>query len=219
MKTLVLAAATAFAAAAAVAHAQYDRDRPYNPDPAPYVAPDRGDYRYDRRNDERDRHDRRDERAQVVDSRPVYGEAGTHQECWNDATKSYERHAIGAGTVIGAIAGGILGHQVGSGRGNTAATAAGAIGGGVIGNRIERNRADDNDNGQRCRTVRDPSDNSRDVVGYDVRYRYQGRDYETYLDHDPGRWLVVGEDTRADGTPRHAMDAHPGRPDYDPDKR
>ncbi|HET7546475.1 MAG TPA: glycine zipper 2TM domain-containing protein [Usitatibacter sp.] len=218
MKTLVLAVASAFAAAAPFAQAQYDRDRPYNPDPSPYVAPDRGDYRYDRRDDDRDRRDRRDERAQVIDSRPVYGEAGTHQECWNEQTNSYERHHVGAGTVIGAIAGGVLGHQVGSGRGNTAATAAGAIGGGLIGNRIDRNRADNADERERCRTVRDGSSSERDVVGYDVRYRYQGRDYETYLDHDPGRTLVVGQDTRADGTPLRTMDEYPGRPDYDPDR-
>lgn len=218
MKTLVLAVASAFAAAAPFAHAQYDRDRPYNPEPAPYVAPDRADRPYDRRNDDRGRYDRRDERARVIDSRPVYGEAGSHQECWNQETKSYERHHIGAGTVIGAIAGGVLGHQIGSGRGNTAATAAGAIGGGVIGNRIDSNRADNQDNGERCRTVRDGSDDSRDVVGYDVRYRYQGRDYETYLDHEPGQWLVVGQDTRDDGTPRNATDTYPGRRDYDPDR-
>lgn len=219
MKTLVLAVASAFAAAAPLAHAQYGRDRPYDPDSPPYVAPDRADAPYDRRDDDRDRYDRREDRARVIDSRPVYGEAGSHEECWNEETKSYERHGIGAGSVIGAIAGGVLGHQIGSGRGNTAATAAGAIGGGVIGNRIERNRAERSDNRERCRTVRDESDNSRDVVGYDVRYRYQGHDYETYLDHDPGRSLVVGQDTRDDGTPLRTMDAYPGRPDYDRDRR
>jgi outer membrane lipoprotein SlyB len=46
----------------------------------------------------------------------------------------------GAGAVIGGIAGGVLGHQIGSGRGNDAATVAGAIGGAVVGNEIERRR-------------------------------------------------------------------------------
>ena len=45
---------------------------------------------------------------------------------------------INAGTVIGGLAGGVLGHQIGSGRGNTAATIAGAIGGAVVGNEIEK---------------------------------------------------------------------------------
>lgn len=42
----------------------------------------------------------------------------------------------GVGTVIGAVAGGIIGHQVGKGSGNTAATIGGAMVGGAVGNRI-----------------------------------------------------------------------------------
>ena len=42
-----------------------------------------------------------------------------------------------AGTIIGGIAGGVLGNQVG--KGNTLATVAGAVGGGYAGNRIGAN--------------------------------------------------------------------------------
>ena len=41
-----------------------------------------------------------------------------------------------AGTVIGAVAGGILGHQVGKGTGRDVATIGGAVVGGMVGNRI-----------------------------------------------------------------------------------
>lgn len=44
-----------------------------------------------------------------------------------------------AGTIIGGLAGGVLGHQVGKGKGNTLATVAGAVGGGYAGNRIGAN--------------------------------------------------------------------------------
>lgn len=216
MKMLALAVASALAVAAPLAKAQPYPDRPYDND-HPYVAPDRSDVPYDRR-DDRD-YDRHEDRARVLDSHPVYGEAGEHQECWNDQTHAYERHHIGAGTVIGAIAGGVIGHQFGSGTGNTAATAAGAIGGGVVGNRIDRNRAENDQPGERCRTVRDESDNSRDVMGYDVRYRYRGREYDTRLDHDPGRYLVVGQDTRPDGTPFDNANPYPERPRNDYDRR
>ncbi|HUP92925.1 MAG TPA: glycine zipper 2TM domain-containing protein [Solimonas sp.] len=47
--------------------------------------------------------------------------------------------ASGAGAIMGAIAGGVIGHQFGSGKGNDAATAAGAIGGGLAGHEIEKN--------------------------------------------------------------------------------
>lgn len=40
------------------------------------------------------------------------------------------------GTVIGAVVGGLLGHQVGRGNGKTAATVAGAVGGGFAGHAI-----------------------------------------------------------------------------------
>ncbi|HSS29321.1 MAG TPA: glycine zipper 2TM domain-containing protein [Usitatibacter sp.] len=46
----------------------------------------------------------------------------------------------GAGMVLGGVAGGVLGHQVGSGRGNTAATVVGAAGGAYVGNEIEKNK-------------------------------------------------------------------------------
>lgn len=46
---------------------------------------------------------------------------------------------INAGTLIGGIAGDVIGHQIGSGRGNTAATIVGALGGAAVGNQIEKN--------------------------------------------------------------------------------
>lgn len=42
------------------------------------------------------------------------------------------------GTVIGGLAGGLLGHQIGGGRGQTIATIGGAVAGGVAGNQIEQ---------------------------------------------------------------------------------
>ncbi len=45
----------------------------------------------------------------------------------------------GIGLVGGAVVGGLLGHQVGAGRGKDVATVAGAVGGAVAGNAIEKN--------------------------------------------------------------------------------
>ena len=44
---------------------------------------------------------------------------------------------IGLGTLAGAVVGGVLGNQVGGGRGNTAATVIGAAGGAYVGHQIE----------------------------------------------------------------------------------
>jgi surface antigen len=42
----------------------------------------------------------------------------------------------GTGTIVGALAGGVVGHQFGKGSGNVAATVGGAVIGGIIGNQI-----------------------------------------------------------------------------------
>lgn len=44
---------------------------------------------------------------------------------------------IGIGTIAGAVIGGVLGNQVGSGRGNTVATVAGVAGGAYVGHELE----------------------------------------------------------------------------------
>ena len=54
--------------------------------------------------------------------------------------RAADHNPVNGGTLIGGIAGGVIGHQIGSGRGNTAATIAGAIGGAVVGNEIEKKR-------------------------------------------------------------------------------
>ena len=46
----------------------------------------------------------------------------------------------GVGAVTGGLVGALVGNQVVSGSGRTAATAAGAIGGALVGNNMERNR-------------------------------------------------------------------------------
>lgn len=50
-----------------------------------------------------------------------------------------ESSGVDVGTVGGALVGGLLGNQVGQGRGNTAATIAGAAGGALVGRQVERN--------------------------------------------------------------------------------
>ena len=46
------------------------------------------------------------------------------------------------------------------------------------------------DGGERCRTVTNWRDTDR-VLGYEVTYRYGGREYTTRMDHDPGNRLRI----------------------------
>ncbi len=101
-----------------------------------------------------------------------------------DSNRSY------TGAAVGAVAGGLLGNQVGSGAGKGAATAAGTIAGAVIGDRVATQQTGAGAQpAQRCRTV----ESSREVIrGYDVVYRYNGRDVKTTLPYNPGATVKVG---------------------------
>jgi uncharacterized protein YcfJ len=61
---------------------------------------------------------------------------------------------------VGGIVGGVLGHQVGSGRGNDAATVVGAVGGAVIGNEIGKGHSGSGPDSYRV-TVRLDGGNTR----------------------------------------------------------
>lgn len=106
------------------------------------------------------------------------------------------------GTVVGGVAGALLGSRFGKGKGSTAATAVGAIAGAVIGDKVAANggifasndsyRDRDHDyrgrEVQRCRTV-DHYENR--LTGYRVVYEYAGRSYTTVMQNQPGRQIPV----------------------------
>src|SRR5690606_5949169 len=100
------------------------------------------------------------------------------------------------GTVAGAVIGGLVGNQVGSGNGRKLATVAGAVGGGFAGREIDRRhtggrvveRVD-----RQCRTVQDSSQSSR-VVGYNVTYRNpDGTTGSMRTDSKPGNRIPLGD--------------------------
>jgi uncharacterized protein YcfJ len=96
-----------------------------------------------------------------------------------------------AGAAVGGAAGAILGNQVGSGSGRTAATGAGAVAGAVVGDRVATGNTQYGQGQpvQRCRTV---DAGGRDVIrGYNVVYRYNGRDISTTMPYDPGNSVRV----------------------------
>ena len=50
---------------------------------------------------------------------------------------------VGLGTIAGAVIGGVVGNQVGAGRGNAVATVAGAAGGAYVGHELEKRQQTD----------------------------------------------------------------------------
>lgn len=141
--------------------------------------------------------------AKVVSVDPVRQTTGgtPKQVCKDEVVNHTEppkdQHRI-AGTAIGAVAGGLLGNQVGGGKGKTLATIAGAVGGGYAGNRVEASRQQPQVTStveRRCETV--TSAGSSKIVGYDVRYTYNGVTRTVRMDHDPGDRVQVQEGVTA----------------------
>jgi len=106
-----------------------------------------------------------------------------------DRVSNPDSERSATGSIVGGIAGALLGSQVGGGSGNKAATAAGGVAGVLIGDRVANPDQPRNKQVERCREV----ENSREVIkGYNVTYRYNGRDVTTTLPYQPGSTVKVG---------------------------
>ncbi|RCS30929.1 glycine zipper 2TM domain-containing protein [Rhodanobacter denitrificans] len=139
--------------------------------------------------------------AKVVSVDPIRSTVNNPKQVCHDETVTHseppkDQHRI-AGTAIGAVVGGLLGNQVGGGKGRTLATVAGAVGGGYAGNRIQASRQQaqvSTSVERKCDTV---NNTSNKIVGYDVRYVYNGVTRTVRMDHDPGDRVQVQEGVTA----------------------
>lgn len=137
--------------------------------------------------------------AEVLDVEPVVEVIKTPREVCKDVTVTRQRpvrdqHQI-AGTVIGAVAGGLLGNQVGGGNGKKVATVAGAAAGGYAGNKVQENMQAGSTyttTETRCDTH---TETSEKVIGYKVKYDLAGKVGTVRMEHDPGNRIPV-EDGR-----------------------
>ena len=136
--------------------------------------------------------------ADVLRADPVYGHGRSgppREECYDERVRRHEPRGGDptGGTIIGAIVGGALGNTVGKGDGRRAATVAGAVVGGAVGRNVDRNNGPGHSyegTQTRCRIV-DGGYEQREIVGYDVEYRYRGDVYMSRLDYNPGDRLRV----------------------------
>ena len=143
------------------------------------------------------------DQARVIAVTPQYERVNMpvescHTEYVRESHYSNERSPVGA--IIGGVAGGLLGSQIGKGSGRVAGAAVGAGVGAVVGDRIGNSQTTTYANRPVERCV--VTDNWQTVSkGYLVTYHYNGRDYTTLLDHDPGRTMPV----RVSVTPTHGV--------------
>jgi uncharacterized protein YcfJ len=149
---------------------------------------------YDREDD--DRRYGRAEYAKVVRATPIYRQVridSPRQECREQRIVHRDPGYQDGGVLVGAILGGVAGHQFGKGRSNAAATAAGAL----IGASIAQNRhgalRERVSYEPVCTTYNEYRYEER-VEGYDVAYKYHGRVYHTRMPYDPGSRIRVNVD-------------------------
>ena len=161
--------------------------------------------------------------ARVISATPITDRVTEQRrDCRVDQVAGYEERrevtggpgqSSGAGAVVGAIIGGVIGHQFGgSSAGRDHGTAAGAIVGGLVGNQVEKDnngapreavveRTPVSREVERCRYVPETRDR---VVGFDVRYEYNGHEFRTRMAYDPGPEMPVNVDVRPPVEPRPA---------------
>jgi uncharacterized protein YcfJ len=145
--------------------------------------------------------------ADVISATEVTKKIRTPRELCSDVAVTHQapvkdEHRI-AGTAIGAVLGGVVGNQIGGGKGKTLATVAGAAGGGYAGNQVQKNLQESDQVTQterRCKTV---YDTSTQTLGYDVTYRLGDQQGVVRMDHNPGARIPV-EDGQLVVTPKVA---------------
>lgn len=152
--------------------------------------------------------DNYEDRARVISVTPQLQRVNNpRQECRTEYQREsyYEnRDRSLGGAILGGVAGGLLGHTVGRGNGKVAAAAVGAGIGAIVGDRVDNDRGYDRGGRERvesrpverCVSV----DNWQNVpAGYLVNYEYNGRQYSTVTDNDPGRFIPVSVQVRSNG--------------------
>ncbi|MBN8431068.1 hypothetical protein JF535_09425 [Microbulbifer salipaludis] len=149
--------------------------------------------------------------AIVTGVTPIYNDiqiVEPRTQCW-DQPVTYQRPSP-AGAIIGGLIGAAVGRDAARGyrhgygrhrhyhRGNKGAgTLAGAAVGAAIGSAISQQTAPvQYGTQQQCRVVEEVS-TRRELVGYDVNYRYNGQEYLIRTDRHPGDKIRV----RVDVTP------------------
>lgn len=152
-------------------------DNRYAPPPAPIY-------------DSRRRNNERLFEANVTSVRAVVGTP--EQRCWVEKEQiAPERSAANIPAAIaGAVIGGVLGHQIGDGRGRDLATAGGAVAGGLLGANFGRGdtQAQTRDV-QRCTNA---SSAGRPDY-WDVSYIFRGQEHRLQMANPPGQTITVNE--------------------------
>lgn len=146
------------------------------------------------------------DKAKVITAIPIYSTVRVstpRRECREVPVTTYDRHSgkqykSVTPIIVGSVIGAAVGNQFGRGTGKTVGTIAGGVLGGSVARDIQHRYGN---RGQgvvhqktytttQCETIEEFHDEER-IDGYQVKYRYNGRVYQTRTDTDPGKRIPV----------------------------
>jgi uncharacterized protein YcfJ len=121
--------------------------------------------------------------GKVISSTPIIQQVAVPRQVCNNQQVVTGGQKSGAGAAMGAIAGGVIGNQMGQGSGNAAATMLGLFGGAILGDKIEGPGTPEVKNVQNCSQQMFYENRT---MAYNVVYEYAGKQYTVQMPQDPG---------------------------------
>lgn len=124
--------------------------------------------------------------ARVISSTPVMTQVAVPRQVCSNQQVTTPGQKSGVGGIMGAIAGGAIGSNLGGGDGRLIASAVGLIGGAMLGDKLEGAGASQTQNVQSCTTQ---SFYETRTTAYNVVYEFGGKQYTVQMPQDPGPTL------------------------------
>jgi uncharacterized protein YcfJ len=121
--------------------------------------------------------------GKVISSTPIIQQVAVPRQVCNNQQVVTGGQKSGAGAAMGAIAGGVIGNQMGKGSGNALATMAGLVGGAILGDNIEGPGTPEMKNVQNCSQQMFYENRT---MAYNVVYEFAGKQYTVQMPQDPG---------------------------------
>ena len=121
--------------------------------------------------------------GRVISSTPIIQQVAVPRQVCTQSQVVTPGQKSGAGALMGAIAGGAIGNNVGQGFGRDAATMLGLIGGALMGDKVEGTPANE------VRQVQNCSNQvfyENRITAYNVVYEFAGKQYSVQMPQDPG---------------------------------
>ena len=121
--------------------------------------------------------------GRVISSTPIIQQVAVPRQVCTQSQMVTPGQKSGAGALMGAIAGGAIGNNVGQGFGRDAATMLGLIGGALMGDKVEGTPANE------VRQVQNCSNQvfyENRTTAYNVVYEFAGKQYSVQMPQDPG---------------------------------